>query len=176
MKDYYLDNWDYNVFAVDWSYSSMSPVYYQAAAETRVVGLQIAYFIQRLVNTTNATVADMHCIGHSLGAQVCGFVGQRLQNPKMPQITGLDPAGPTFMDDKPNTRLDPTDAELVLVIHTNAGTYSESFRRQTTVITKLLNRLSDPFGAIGILGNMRNVGHFDFWPNGGMALMIQKSL
>ena len=75
----------------------------------------------------------IHCIGHSLGAHVCGFLGQAVKEdtkydkPILERITGMDPAGPyffhNFVDDFPNgqdgQRLDPTDASHVDIIHTD---------------------------------------------------------
>lgn len=54
----------------------------------------------------------------------------------------LDPAYPGFQDtEKTHQNLDPTDAEFVDVVHTCAG----------------------------ILGHSKNLGHADFYPNGGKA-------
>lgn len=56
------------------------------------------------------------------------------------RITGLDPALPGFQDTtNPNQKLDPSDAQFVDVIHTCSG----------------------------LLGHNRNLGHADFYPNGG---------
>lgn len=88
-----------------------------------------------------------HCIGHSLGAHVCGLAGKMLNNPllkswnwvpwnyqaavpKWNRISGLDPAGPLFFNDASffeihcaqcteASRLNATDAEIVDVIHTD---------------------------------------------------------
>lgn len=54
-------------------------------------------------------------------------------------VTGLDPAGPYFTNVDAAVRLDPSDAEYVDVIHTDAGRF----------------------------GTSRKVGHIDFYPNGG---------
>lgn len=54
-------------------------------------------------------------------------------------MSGLDPAGPFFSYTDPAVRLDPGDAKNVDVIHTDAG----------------------------LLGTSQNVGHIDFFPNGG---------
>jgi len=75
-----------------------------------------------------------HCIGHSLGAHVCGLTGKMLNEqsaiPKWNRISGLDPAGPLFFNDASffeihcaqcteASRLNGTDAEIVDVIHTD---------------------------------------------------------
>ena len=86
---------------------------------------------------------DVHLIGHSLGAQVCGFAGQGLD--KVGRITGLDPAGPSFDGLPKEARLDKTDADFVDVIHTD----------------------SKPFIPYFGLGTLQAVGHIDFYPNGG---------
>ena len=51
----------------------------------------------------------------------------------------MDPAGPYFGDQDPAVRLDPTDAAYVDVIHTDTR----------------------------VLGTSRNLGHADFFVNGG---------
>ena len=51
---------------------------------------------------------NVHCIGHSLGAHVCGFAGKEV---KLNRITGLDPAGPGFTFKEPHQRLDKSDAQ-----------------------------------------------------------------
>lgn len=60
-------------------------------------------------------------------------------------LSGLDPAEPHFSKTDPIVRLDPTDADFVDVIHTDAG----------------------PFLSGG-LGISEPVGHVDFYPNGGI--------
>ena len=86
---------------------------------------------------------DVHLIGHSLGAQLCGFAGKGLN--KVGRITGLDPAGPSFDGVSKQARLDRSDAGFVDVIHTDAKPFV-------------------PFFGLGIL---QAVGHVDFYPNGG---------
>ena len=56
------------------------------------------------------------CIGHSLGAHVCGFTGKAR---KLTGIIGLDPAGPIFEYNSEEMRLNRNDADMVYVIHTN---------------------------------------------------------
>lgn len=75
----------------------------------------------------------LHCIGDSLGAHVCGFLGKGLQadpdTRQLDRISGLDPAGALFTNDIPypfnnlnltsGSRLNQTDAQFVDVIHTD---------------------------------------------------------
>ena len=53
---------------------------------------------------------------------------------------GLDPAGPLFSTTDPAVRLDPTDAQFVDAIHTDADRW----------------------------GMFQASGHIDFYPNGGL--------
>jgi len=141
MKDELLINNNFNVIIVDWEDGAKSP-YIQAVANTRLVGAMIARFLQ-LIQTAYGYPPQMsHIIGHSLGAHTAGYAGERLN--KLGRISGMDPAGPYFENTDPVVRLDKTDAMLVDVMHTNG--------------------FSLLAGDAGI--NMQ-VGHMDFYPNGG---------
>lgn len=61
----------------------------------------------------------VHLIGHSLGAHTAGYAGERVEG--LGRITGLDPAEPYFQGMPSHARLDPTDAQLVDVIHTDGS-------------------------------------------------------
>ncbi|CAL1536839.1 unnamed protein product, partial [Lymnaea stagnalis] len=141
MKDELLRKADYNVVIVDW-HTGNGPPYTQATANTRVVGAQIAYLIQKLIVSLCTTAGDFHVIGHSLGAHIAGYAGER--TPGLGRITGLDPAGPYFENTDPRVRLDPTDATFVDAIHTD-------YKSWTAI-------------AYGI---KQPVGHLDFYPNLG---------
>ncbi|XP_013779480.1 pancreatic lipase-related protein 2-like [Limulus polyphemus] len=141
MKDEYLKQGDYNIILVDWSKGSWFP-YYQAVANARLVGAEIAQLISRLQEVKGISLDSVHLIGHSLGAQVAGYAGERLN--KVRRITGLDPAGPYFTGTPENIRLDRSDAEFVDVIHTDSS--------------KILL-----YG----LSTTEVVGHVDFFPNKG---------
>lgn len=97
----------------------------------------------------------VHCIGHSLGAQACGYVGSYLQSTshKIARITGLDPAEPYFGYAPAIVALDKTDAIYVDVIHTDDLHFREN-------AIKLM-----PEG----MGVEEPVGHVDFYPNNGTA-------
>jgi len=143
MKNEFLLQGDYNVILVDWGSGSLN-LYGQATANTRVVGAMVAQLIQFIQNTTDAAPEDMHIIGHSLGAHVAGYAGERLTH--LGRITGLDPAEPYFQNTEARVRLDPTDALFVDVIHTDGAAF-----------------YSTKHG----LGMSQACGHVDYFPNGG---------
>lgn len=62
--------------------------------------------------------ANVHVIGHSLGAHIAGYAGERVE--ALGRITGLDPAEPYFQNMPEFVRLDPSDAKLVDTIHTDS--------------------------------------------------------
>lgn len=128
---------DVNVVIVDWRGGSL-PLYSQAAANTRLVGMEVA----RMVEGLRLDPARVHIIGHSLGAHIAGYAGERL--PGLGRISGLDPAEPLFQGMPTEVRLDAGDARFVDVIHTD----SKGFYK-------------------GGLGMEQAVGHVDFYPNGG---------
>ena len=74
-----------NVIVVDWQKGAALP-YGQATANTRLVGAQIAQLVQKLMNATGAAADSFHIIGHSLGAHVAGYAGERI--PHLGRITG----------------------------------------------------------------------------------------
>lgn len=67
---------------VDWGPGSAVPNYVRAAANTRLVGRQLA----KLVKSLNVPLEKIHLIGFSLGAHVAGFAGAELGN--VSRITG----------------------------------------------------------------------------------------
>lgn len=69
---------------VDWGHGAGIP-YAQATANTRVVGALIAQLIKELT-LVGPSLADFHIIGHSLGAHIAGYAGERLHT--LGQITG----------------------------------------------------------------------------------------
>ncbi|XP_064125971.1 pancreatic lipase-related protein 3 [Loxodonta africana] len=132
---------DVNCVNVDWINGSLE--YVHAVNNLRVVGAEVAYFIDILVTKFGYSPSQVHLIGHSLGAHVAGDAGSR--TPGLGRITGLDPAGPYFHDTPKEVRLDPSDAKFVDIIHTNAA------------------RFLFELGA----GTINACGHLDFYPNGG---------
>ncbi|XP_067140228.1 pancreatic lipase-related protein 2-like [Centruroides vittatus] len=141
LKDRILLNEDCNVIVVDWTKGNKPP-YTQATANTRVVGAEIALLVNLLEEKRNIDPRNVHIIGHSLGAQIAGYAGERIKH--LGRITGLDPAEPYFQYMPPMVRLDETDAEFVDVIHTD----------------------SNSILLLGF-GMEQPCGHVDFYPNNG---------
>ncbi|XP_069610486.1 pancreatic triacylglycerol lipase-like isoform X2 [Ranitomeya imitator] len=133
---------DVNCFCIDWSGGSRT-LYTQAANNIRVVGAEVAYFIDILSSNFGYSPANVHVIGHSLGAHAAGEVGKRRKG--IARITGLDPAEPYFQGTPVEVRLDPSDAAFVDAIHTDAAPIIPN---------------------VGF-GMSQLVGHVDFFPNGG---------
>lgn len=137
-----LNKDDMAVITVDWGSGAGFP-YSQAAANTRVVGAEIAQLINFLRAHHGLTLDKVHIIGHSLGAHVASYAGVRVRG--IGRITGLDPAEPDFKDTDLLVHLDKTDAEFVDIIHSDGS----------------------EFDYVSGFGWMAEKGHIDFYPNGG---------
>jgi len=145
MKDSILARYDYNVILVDWHKGANVGVfnldYPKASQNTRVVGDILGQLIQDLGSRANLNPENTHCIGHSLGAHICGYSG-KVQT--LGRISGLDPAGPYFENTPDYVRLDAKDADFVDNVHTDG----------------------EPLLSAGF-GMMQAIGDVDFYPNGG---------
>merc|ERR1712183_504579 len=71
-------------------------------------------------------------------------MGSDVVNGPIARITGLDPAAPEYYNAGVDERLDPSDATFVEIIHCNAG--------------ELLDFC---------VGLVEQLGHVDYYPNGG---------
>ena len=113
IRDELLKTYDFNVIGVDWRQGAVGPNYISAAHHTLECGEKIANFIKE----TKIDSKTIHCIGHSLGAHVCGYASKAT---RFSRISGLDPAGPLFHGVDAKERLDKTDADYVDIIHADA--------------------------------------------------------
>ncbi|CAL1294470.1 unnamed protein product [Larinioides sclopetarius] len=141
MKTKFLTAGDFNVIIVDWSCGNEFP-YYQAVQNSKIVADELGKLVNFLQGATGADAGDFHLIGHSLGSHIAALVGHAV--PHLGRISALDPAGPRFYDAPLEDRLDPSDAQFVDAIHTDSG-----------------------HGLMEGLGMRSQVGHVDFYPNGG---------
>lgn len=104
------------------------------------------------LNSVGLSLANVHLVGISLGAQMCGLIGDRVQKKSknsliVDRITVLDPAGPLLykmlpVGLRPLQEVSAKDASFVDVIHTDAG----------------------------ICGVAGSCGTVDFWPDSGTRI------
>ena len=145
-----------NVFTIDWPSAFFNFKYpngtynwnpYRVVVESNLP--RSATLLNELTSTLldlkylkqNETTLYLHCIGHSLGAHMCGLFAKQLfasRNIKPRRITGLDPASFYFKKNN-NKRLFKGDALFVDIIHTNTF----------------------------VFGLKDAIGDVDFYPNGG---------
>lgn len=75
----FLEKEDCTVIIIDWGRGS-GPPYTQAVANTRLVGVIAAHLLAEFSKYTGKRKLDhVHCVGHSLGAHLCGYIGYNLQ-------------------------------------------------------------------------------------------------
>ncbi len=65
---------------------------------------EIARLVNSMIRRRAVSPESFHIIGHSLGAHIAGYAGERI--PNLGRITGLDPAGPLFENTDTAVRLD----------------------------------------------------------------------
>ncbi|XP_071118677.1 pancreatic triacylglycerol lipase-like [Haliotis cracherodii] len=118
-KDAFLRQGDINVIIVDWRRGAVAGDYNQAVANTRLVGIQLRFIVDMLIEAGLKT-KDVHLIGHNLGAHIAGYTGWLMRG-NIARISGLDPAGPNYDHATHVLKLDKTDAMFVDVSHTNDG-------------------------------------------------------
>ncbi|XP_059506003.1 lipase member H-like isoform X3 [Stegostoma tigrinum] len=108
---------DINLIIVDWNRGATTINYSVAVANTKRVAEILGDMIDNILKI-GGSLNLIHMIGVSLGAHISGFVGSRFSG-QIGRITGLDPAGPLFRGKGVEDRLDPADAQLVDVLHTD---------------------------------------------------------
>ncbi|XP_043278158.1 lipoprotein lipase-like isoform X2 [Venturia canescens] len=132
----YLERATDNIIVLDWSEIASENYITLAATRVRDVAKVLARSVDRLVQL-GCDRKTIHLVGHSLGAQLVGFLG-KFSKYSIPRITGLDPAYPGFYH-LGAEHIDANSAELVDIIHTDGGVYG----------------VASPTGTV------------DFFPNGG---------
>ncbi|KAG9510334.1 Inactive pancreatic lipase-related protein 1 [Fragariocoptes setiger] len=148
LKDAFLFSWGpVNIIVIQWT--NFTP-YTLATANCRVVGAEIANLL-KFIESRYAKYArtNYHLIGHSLGAHIAAYCGDRL--PGLGRITALDPARPFFEGMPKSVRLDRDDAKFVDVIHSD-------FTPENAILLFMSFGMTKP------------VGHVDFFPNGPQLL------
>lgn len=109
------------IFQVDWSRGSRMQRD-AAVKNNKPTGIIIGTFISNLIVHNLLSHSQIHVIGFSMGGQVSGFAAKtvkELTNQKIGRITALDPSGRSYNGRPAEERLNPEDAEVVAVIHTD---------------------------------------------------------
>jgi len=135
----YLKVANVNLVIVNWA-GLASQLYLEAYSAVPQVGAYAGQFISNISATYNYPLDWISLVGHSLGAHIGGYAGKTTKG-LVHSITGLDPAGPLYLQSNQNDRLSENDARYVQSIHTDSS----------------------------LLGVNFDVGHADYWPNGGRS-------
>ncbi|KAL3269423.1 hypothetical protein HHI36_008493, partial [Cryptolaemus montrouzieri] len=121
IREEYLKLGDFNVIQVDWKRVAKS--YYMSAAKN-------CYLIGGIIGSAlvgmKIPASDIHLIGFSLGSHIAAFTSKkikRLTTKQIYRISALDPAGPYYRmpSIEEDDRLNPGDASIVDVIHSDGG-------------------------------------------------------
>ena len=113
--------------------------YEKAAVSSWPIGNIVAYVNDMIYPRHN----KVYCVGHSLGAQICGFMAKMAKsmssNFVFAKIIAMDPAGPVFNDEQHSSdlRLNERDAPIVEVWHTN--TNSLGFKKPMGTVDFYIN-------------------------------------
>ncbi|KAF6199828.1 hypothetical protein GE061_006126 [Apolygus lucorum] len=88
------------------------------------VGDVVAHFLRRIHSESAISWKNITLIGHSLGAQLSGDVGNKLGG-RLKKIIALDPATPLYgISPLTSSLLKPKSAKRVIVVHTSLGQYN----------------------------------------------------
>ncbi|CAG9802401.1 unnamed protein product [Chironomus riparius] len=124
LKDAYISK-QYNVIAVDWEKLTTYPCYLSSLSNTKLVA-QCTAQLYSYLTFVGSKIEGITCVGHSLGAHICGMMSNHLTH-KQHRIIGLDPARPLVQKHGSKTfRLTKDDAYHVQTVLTNAGFLGES--------------------------------------------------
>ena len=94
--------------------------YSSSAANTMVIGHALGKLTESIYSSSIKQNVKSFCVGHSLGGHVCGFTGK---TKKLDGIIAIDPAGPIFVSNSKEKRLNEGDATFVQALHIDAGEF-----------------------------------------------------
>ncbi|CAO1415320.1 unnamed protein product [Diamesa hyperborea] len=139
----YLTRADSNIVIVDWTQLSNSNYMLEIVPNVYKVADAMSNLLINLLSK-DLDIQKLHLVGYSVGSHICGLIGRQIKEKSsskfvVKRITALDPAFPMFYPELFYKPISKEDAELVDVIHTDAGLYGAPL----------------PTGTV------------DFWPNGG---------
>ena len=157
-----------NVILVNWpqlaaatQFTNLDNYGYDMAARNALdTGAFLGLCLAALSQKVGAPAADLHLLGHSLGAHLMGKAGRvytATTGHLVARITGLDPAGPRFvagpvlpaLPELNAGRLTATSAGFVDVIHTNGALQPAAVSLNPSC------------------GDLHQLGSMDFYPSGG---------
>ncbi|KAK3923669.1 hypothetical protein KUF71_002078, partial [Frankliniella fusca] len=134
LRDAYLEAGAYNVLVLDWSPLARYPCYADAVRHSRTAARCGARVVRALQQATALELnmvgvgADPRlattCVGHSLGAHICGMLSRMLPQ-RLRKVVALDPARPQVERLLGADALAARDARVVQSFHTNMGFYGE---------------------------------------------------
>jgi len=153
----YLELGDYQFVCIDWSHWARGFMIDTQARQCLDVGNYLGKFLDKFVSVSEINPDKLHFIGHSLGAHLVGTMARiftGISGKKVARVTGLDPAGPLWVQNRfglKTHQIGESDATFVDIIHTCGG------------IDPYVAR----FGKKSLYGDLNQLGHADFYPNGG---------
>ncbi|OXU24282.1 hypothetical protein TSAR_000477 [Trichomalopsis sarcophagae] len=115
----YIQRGTDNIVVLDWSAFAFGN-YVSVAARIKDISKCTAKALGNLA-AAGLNVDTLHVIGHSLGAQVAGFIDRHLDF-SIPRVTGLDPANPLFYQFGAE-HVDERSGQQVDIVHTDGGIY-----------------------------------------------------
>ncbi|XP_050560668.1 phospholipase A1 2-like [Spodoptera frugiperda] len=121
INDSYLIIIDHQEYTNDASFTLFA--YKKAVPYVPSIGKEVAKMLAQL-NKKGIDAKRIHAIGHSLGSQILGYVGQNffeMTNKRIARITALDPAGPCFSDRPREEQIRSGVADYVEVYHSDFG-------------------------------------------------------
>jgi len=158
---------EYGVILLDWSSLASNSMTWTGSTYNNAArnGIDVGNFVGKCLAGLSKEhgLGPIHLVGHSLGAHLVGKIGRSFKaatGKLVDRVTGLDPAGPRFVDGwwhyalpelKANI-LNPESAAYVDIIHTNGW-----------LTAAAVDPMNGPH-----LGALQQLGHRDFYARGGV--------
>ncbi|CAG9858928.1 unnamed protein product [Phyllotreta striolata] len=140
VKSALLEKHDINIFIVNWDKIADNILYPLVFEKVEATGKVLGNDVINFIRANDISWDKISMAGHSLGAHVAGVAGHVLEG-KLDHIVGLDPAGPLYTSENTENRLTKHSARFVQAIHTCGG----------------------------LFGYFKQIGHADYYPNGGRS-------
>lgn len=86
VENAFITNGQYNLFSLDYGFVSRPPCYIQLVQNIKYVGACLASFLKSFLHS-GMERESITCIGHSMGAHICGLIRRNLRM-KIKKIIG----------------------------------------------------------------------------------------